>query len=129
MPLSQITPEELSRRLEAKEDFVILDVRMPIEWESIHIEGAVHKPLHHLGEAIATLPKDKRISCICAHGNRSQRAASILHAAGFNAENVYGGMAAFVQHEFQSGKITEEQYVERIDKVENPAWPDAQKPA
>jgi uncharacterized membrane protein YfcA/rhodanese-related sulfurtransferase len=51
-----------------------------------HIVGARHIPLGYLADRLATLPRESTVVTLCASGYRSQIAASLLQAAGF--ENV-----------------------------------------
>lgn len=74
---------------------LLIDVRMPDEWEVAHVPGAVLLPLHELearADEIETA-KDAPIAVMCHHGARSLRAALLLRAMGFtNARSVVGGI-------------------------------------
>jgi hydroxyacylglutathione hydrolase len=59
----------------------VLDVRRGSEWDSSHIEGAVHVPLHDLAGRIDELPGGE-LWVHCQAGYRASVAASILDAAG-----------------------------------------------
>lgn len=76
----------------------ILDVREPYEWEAGHIEEAVHIPL---GEVMAggergRLNPARRVVVVCKTGNRSEVAALMLQARGFDAHNLEGGTESWV---------------------------------
>ncbi len=60
---------------------VALDVRRADEWETGHLRGAVHVPLHQLGEQIDDLP-DGVLWVHCAAGYRAAIAASLLARRG-----------------------------------------------
>ncbi|HEV8289975.1 MAG TPA: rhodanese-like domain-containing protein [Candidatus Norongarragalinales archaeon] len=121
MSIKNISPAELQHALDAREDLVLIDVRMPIEWNSLHIPQARHVPLMQIAKVIDEVPKTKRVVTICAHGNRSQAACGILHAAGFaNCENVAGGMAAFVKWKHEAGKISQKEFEQELERVERP---------
>jgi rhodanese-related sulfurtransferase len=86
----------LSRLFGPSEDFktlyqqgaVILDVRTLNEFNSGHIEGAVHIPLDQLTQRTTHLKqKDKPVIACCASGMRSGAAKRILTAAGIEAYN------------------------------------------
>jgi rhodanese-related sulfurtransferase len=73
----------------------ILDVRQPAEWRHGHIRGAQNLPLLQLKSHLATLPRDKTIVTVCASGHRSNAAARTLQRAGYQVENLKGGMHAW----------------------------------
>ncbi len=90
-----ITPSELKEKLQRKEGIFLLDVRTPQEYASWKIDGSVNIPLQELGMNIGNIPKEKKVVAICAHGQRSQYAASLLKSNGLDAVSVQGGMAAW----------------------------------
>jgi hydroxyacylglutathione hydrolase len=83
--LPVITAKELAKRL-PQNGLTLIDVRGKSEYAETHIVGARHIPLGYLADAVDTLPKETTIVTHCASGYRSQIAASLLQAAGF--ENV-----------------------------------------
>jgi hydroxyacylglutathione hydrolase len=93
--LPQVYIGEIKRRLEAKEDFTLLDVRSRGEFEAAHLRGAQHIYVGELPERLAELPKDKLITTFCGSGHRAIIAASVLQRNGFErVENCLGSMAA-----------------------------------
>lgn len=60
---------------------VVLDVRRRLEWETGHIEGAVHIPLHDLPGRLDSVPPGQ-VWVHCRTGYRSLVAASLLAAHG-----------------------------------------------
>jgi adenylyltransferase/sulfurtransferase len=90
--MNEITPSELARRLAANEDFTLVDVREPYEWQIGRIEGAKLIPLGTLPGEMAALDRAKEIVVYCRSGKRSADAVRQLTAAGFNATNVAGGI-------------------------------------
>ena len=91
--LDQIAVETLHSM---RHDLKILDVRDQNEWEEGHIKEARHIPyyflLQHLQELYNTLP----LAVICASGQRSSIACSLLQKHGFTQLfNVIGGMDAW----------------------------------
>jgi adenylyltransferase/sulfurtransferase len=91
--VAALTPLELAARLGRGEDFDLLDVREPHEWEIGRIPGARLVPLGSLGDALAELDPDRDIVVYCKSGNRSARAALQLQAAGFQRVwNLAGGI-------------------------------------
>ena len=80
--LPVITAKELAKR-HPHDDIVVLDVRGKSEYAAKHITHAQHIQLGYLPDRLAELPKDATIVAYCASGYRSQIAASLLQAAGF----------------------------------------------
>jgi rhodanese-related sulfurtransferase len=76
---------------------VAVDVRTPEEWEAGHIAGAVWIPMFELGARLGELRRDARLAIVCRSGARSGVVADHLHAAGFDAVNMAGGMEDWVR--------------------------------
>lgn len=97
---SQITVVELKEKMDRGEEFLLIDVREPHEFEIVRIPGSVLIPLSNFidGSALATLPRDKQIIMHCRSGVRSATSLGILKSAGFNdATHVEGGVIAWAQ--------------------------------
>ncbi|MDQ0377216.1 adenylyltransferase/sulfurtransferase MoeZ [Amycolatopsis thermophila] len=95
---STITPAELKAKFDAGEDFALIDVREPHEYEIVNIKGAKLIPKDRIlsGEALAELPQDKPIVLHCKSGARSAEALAALHRAGFkDATHLGGGVLAW----------------------------------
>jgi NADPH-dependent 2,4-dienoyl-CoA reductase/sulfur reductase-like enzyme/rhodanese-related sulfurtransferase len=91
-----VTPQEVKRKLDAQEDFILLDVRSPAEHAQVGIEGAKLIPLGMLREKVEELPKDKEVVAFCKISLRGYEAQRILDAAGFtNASFMDGGVLAW----------------------------------
>lgn len=80
---------------DSQDELQVLDVRNDDEWRAGHIDGAHHLPLGELTDRQDELADDRRIVCVCRSGARSGRAASALSRAGYDAENMDGGMQAW----------------------------------
>ncbi len=88
----------LDERARGERDFVLIDVREPIEWEIATIEGAELIPKGEFldGSALEKLPNDKQIVLHCKVGGRSAEVLAVLHGAGFSdAVHVGGGINAW----------------------------------
>jgi molybdopterin/thiamine biosynthesis adenylyltransferase/rhodanese-related sulfurtransferase/molybdopterin converting factor small subunit len=91
-----ISVEQLKKMRDAKEDFVLVDVRNPDEFEICTIEGSVKLPLPELPQRYQELPKDKLIVLHCRTGPRSMRALQFLRQQGYpRLKNVAGGINAW----------------------------------
>ena len=96
---STILASELKAKMDAGEDFLLVDVREPAEYEIVKIPGSVLIPKGEIldGSALATLPQDKQIILHCKSGVRSAEALAALKAAGLtNSVHVQGGVLAWV---------------------------------
>jgi adenylyltransferase/sulfurtransferase len=95
--IPQMSVLELKRKLDAKEDVFVLDVREPHEVPIANI-GAPLIPVGELEKRMGelTAQKDREIVIHCRSGARSQKAALILKNAGFRqVENLAGGILAW----------------------------------
>jgi hydroxyacylglutathione hydrolase len=95
--LCLLSVHELKSKIDSAEDLVILDTRGQSEWESGHIEGALHIYVGYLEGRLTEIPADKPIAVICNVGHRAGLGASILLKAGFTqVYNVLGSVKAWV---------------------------------
>jgi len=70
-----------------------VDVREAYEWEAGHIDEAVHVPLNQLmAGGGQDLDRSRPVVAVCRSGNRSELAALMLQARGYEAHNMQGGM-------------------------------------
>jgi adenylyltransferase/sulfurtransferase len=84
---------ELKRKMDAKEDFFLLDVREPNEYQIGRIPGSTLIPLGEVPRRYQELPRDKEIIVHCKMGGRSAKAAEFLRQQGFkNVKNLKGGI-------------------------------------
>lgn len=88
---------DAKRAEELRDEALLLDVREQPEWDAGHIEGAVHVPMGELGARQEELPQDRLIVCVCRSGQRSGVVTNALVGAGYQAENLEGGMHAWVE--------------------------------
>ena len=73
---------------------VALDVREDDEWAAGHISGAIHIPLAELAYREGEIPSS-RLIVVCRSGSRSAYATEALIRAGYEAENLAGGMKSW----------------------------------
>jgi sulfur-carrier protein adenylyltransferase/sulfurtransferase len=91
-----ITASELKGMQDRGEQFLLVDVREPAEWEIVRIPGAVLIPKGDLPSKLAELPQDRPIVAYCKTGIRSAEALALLKQAGFaDAKHVQGGVTAW----------------------------------
>jgi len=95
--IPQISVQELKRKLDAKEDVFVLDVREPHEYLIANL-GAPQIPVGEVERRVGELAaqKNREVVVHCRSGARSQKAALILKQAGFsNVSNLAGGILAW----------------------------------
>jgi adenylyltransferase/sulfurtransferase len=93
-----IRVQDLQRKIAAKEDFLLLDVREVEEHEIANIPQALLIPGSQLGPRLGELEpyKSKEIIVMCHHGSRSNVAANYLRKNGWpRAKNLLGGINAW----------------------------------
>ena len=72
MEIKEINVSELKNKLDNKEDFLLLDVRNPDEYEYCNIEATLI-PMGEIPERYQEIPKDKEVIVHCHHGGRSKK--------------------------------------------------------
>lgn len=95
-----ISVRELKEKIDKGEDFILLDVREPQEYNFSRIKekDAMLVPLMRLPTVLDKLPKDKPIYVLCRSGNRSLQATIWLLQKGYkNVKNVDDGILAWSQ--------------------------------
>ena len=95
-----ISARDLKAKMDAGEDFLLVDVREQNEYEIVSIPGSVLIPKGDIlsGEALASLPQNRPLVLHCKSGARSAEALAVLHKAGFaDAVHVGGGVLAWVK--------------------------------
>jgi rhodanese-related sulfurtransferase len=88
-------PAEVNK---ARGGSLLLDVRLPAEFEEIHIPGSVLHPLSDLDPAAVRKLAEGKKSCVvvCRSGNRARQAAAKLESAGVpNLAILDGGVLAW----------------------------------
>ncbi len=96
---AEIEPRELAKRLDAKEDLLLLDVRDPVEVLISRLPDAVQIPYEELAERLEELGRnDREIVVYCRTGVRSAWAQQILENASFHrVKNLRGGINAWAR--------------------------------
>jgi len=90
-----IAPEEVWDivRGDKKEEYLLVDVRTPAEYEEEHLPGARLIPLNELDRRCSELDREKKIITYCRSGRRSMGAAILLCNQAFQElYNMRGGI-------------------------------------
>ncbi|GAB16475.1 molybdopterin synthase sulfurylase MoeB [Gordonia effusa NBRC 100432] len=95
---STLTPAELKAKIDAGDSIALIDVREPVEWEIVHIDGAtlIPKGEFESGAALAQVPQNRQAVLYCKTGVRSAEVLATLKRAGFSdAVHLQGGVTAW----------------------------------
>ena len=80
--VAHVTRWNLQELASAGNEVQILDVRELSEWREGHIPGSLHRPYHDLHSLPDEIDPARPVAAICASGQRSATAASLLAAHG-----------------------------------------------
>lgn len=103
MNIPEMTVQELKELIDSgADDFVLIDVRNPHEYDIGKIPGSVLVPLSEIenGDGVAKvkeLVNGHRLIVHCKMGGRAAKALGILQQAGLDGTNVKGGIKAWSQ--------------------------------
>jgi sulfur-carrier protein adenylyltransferase/sulfurtransferase len=87
---------ELKEKLDRGDNFTLIDVREPHEYQIARIPGAKLIPLGELSKHLSELDPKAEIVAHCKTGGRSQKAVDLLKQNGFkNVRNMTGGITAW----------------------------------
>ncbi|MEP7015162.1 MAG: molybdopterin-synthase adenylyltransferase MoeB [Verrucomicrobiota bacterium] len=91
-----ISVRELKRKMDAREEFELVDVREIFEYEIARIDGAKLIPLREIADRAGELRRDAPIIVHCHSGMRSANAVQLLRERGFaKVYNLEGGIDAW----------------------------------
>jgi sulfur-carrier protein adenylyltransferase/sulfurtransferase len=93
--IPQISVKELKRRMDAGDDFLLLDVREPFEYQIANLGGTLI-PQGQVPARLAEIDRERDIVVHCRSGARSQRIAEFLAQQGYTkVANLAGGILAW----------------------------------
>ncbi|WP_115865186.1 rhodanese-like domain-containing protein [Halorussus litoreus] len=75
---AEISPEEVSKLLDAGADVRVVDIRPEAEFERGHIPDSENIPFHALADEIDRLDGADRVVTVCPHGQASVQAARLV---------------------------------------------------
>lgn len=95
-----IFPDDLDdlRRKTRERDYLLLDVRQPVEYREDHIPGARLIPLPEIESRLNELDSDQDLIVYCRSGGRSAVAAALIKDAGPRRGRIYnlvGGITGY----------------------------------
>ena len=93
--MKEIDVQELKRMQDEGEDFQLIDVREPSEYEDANLGGELI-PLQTVPQNASKIAKDKKVIVHCRSGKRSANAIQYLQQQGYdNLYNLEGGIMAW----------------------------------
>jgi len=93
----EVTVEELKAKIDRGDDFFLLDVREPNEYQICRIAGSKLIPLGELARRTGELDRDREMVVHCKMGGRSAKAVSLLQERGFKrVSNLKGGILSWI---------------------------------
>ena len=95
-PEHELSPEQVRERLDRGE-IELIDVREQYEWDAGRIPGARHIELERLAGRAQEVPRDRPVVFVCRLGARSAMATQAFRSAGWDAYNMDGGIARWVE--------------------------------
>jgi rhodanese-related sulfurtransferase len=94
-PRTELEPKRVAELI--ADGAELIDVRRDYEWEGGRIEGARHIEVNELVAEAESIPKRRPVIFYCRSGNRSGMAAAAFREAGYDANNMAGGIQAWVE--------------------------------
>lgn len=91
----EIDVQTVKAKLDAGEEFLLLDCREQDEWDRIRIEGATFIPMGEVATRVEEISeyKDKPVVVYCRSGRRSEVITNQLTELGFtDVKNMVGGI-------------------------------------
>lgn len=92
--MSDLTPQHVAE-MHKRAEIQLIDVREPYEHEAGRIAGDQFIPLSELSGAAGSLDPSRPVVFYCRTGSRSAMAAEAFARAGFDANNLVGGLQAW----------------------------------
>lgn len=91
-----VSVQELKQKIDNKEDFLLLDIREPFEYDICRLPGAKLIPMGEVPRRLNELDDEREMIIYCHAGVRSARVVYWLKQNGFdNAKNLSGGIDAW----------------------------------
>lgn len=93
---NEIDVATVASLIEKQADFVLLDVREPVEWEICSLPNSVRIPKGEVRDRLEEIDTTKDVIVYCRSGVRSGAIANFLRDVGFDrARNMRGGIRAW----------------------------------
>ena len=98
MNKAAISPSDLKKKLEDKDDFILMDLREPEEFEICHIEGSILVPFSEIEDHLSDFKTDREYVVHCKTGQLSEEALKLLKDKGYvSVQTLDGGIMKWAQ--------------------------------
>jgi rubrerythrin/rhodanese-related sulfurtransferase len=96
----ELSPEQFReyRQKKKESDYLLIDVRQPVEYTAGHIPGANLIPLMELETKLFQLPEDREMVFYCQGGSRARAASALVAESEISEKRIYnltGGIMAW----------------------------------
>lgn len=96
----EVSAEQLREYIQKKKegDYLLIDVRQPVEYAGGHMPGANLIPLMEVEAKLSELPRDRDMIFYCRSGRRSRAASTLVAERGISGKKIYnlaGGIMAW----------------------------------
>jgi len=89
----EVSPEQVKVKLDAGDDFTLVDCRNDQERQWCRIEPSLHVPMRQTPERLDEIPADRPVIVYCHHGIRSLQVANFLKQQGYeDVRSMAGGI-------------------------------------
>lgn len=93
-----IDPAELAARMAAEPDWLVFDLRSPVEYRAAHVPGAIQTPPGDIGRYQDRIRAAEKTVLYCSGGKRTRQAEQVLLELGVgHVVHLAGGIGAWVR--------------------------------
>jgi rhodanese-related sulfurtransferase len=93
--MESVSPEDARKLVD--DGAQLIDVRVEHEWDAGRIPGASHIELSELSDRAGEIDRGRPVVFYCRGDNRSDMAAEVFAAAGYEAKVLAGGIQAWAE--------------------------------
>lgn len=86
------------QKIHHEKEYILVDVRLPEEYEDEHIAGAFLLPLGELVDRLNELPHDRDIVFYCNSGRRSRIASVFVTSVPFSSQKIYNLLGGILKY-------------------------------
>lgn len=102
-----------------KQGAILIDVRTPEEYETLHLDGSINQPFFLLRMQLNTLTRGKPFIVVCRDGRISEAAAFLLLGQKFEAKILQGGMAGIELKPTNESAVPDTDNATAVDNPQN----------
>jgi len=95
---NNIKAPDVQKMIDAKTDFVGVDIRSNADFAKGHLPGFINIPFAEVGKNLDKFPKDKLIVVQCYTGQTASQVVGILRMQGYNAKNLHFGFQGVTEN-------------------------------